>query len=72
MDSRGRVFDYHASYYRQLDPKWNFQGLQTKAAPLTKGYEIEGCIPLQSLAALGFPAIRPGDKAMKNGLRLCF
>jgi hypothetical protein len=62
VDSRGRAFDYHASFYRQLDPKWNFKGLETKAAPLSDGYEIEGRIPLKSLKALGFPAIRPGVK----------
>jgi hypothetical protein len=29
---------------------------------LSEGYEIEGRIPLRSLAALGFPAIQPGVK----------
>jgi hypothetical protein len=62
VDSRGRVFDYRASFYRRLDTKWKFEGLETKATPLPKGYEIEGCIPLRSLAALGFPAVRPGAR----------
>jgi hypothetical protein len=62
VDSRGRAFDYHASYYRRLDTKWNFAGLETKGAPRPKGYEVEGRIPLKSLAALGFPALRPGAK----------
>jgi len=62
VDSRGRAFDYRAAYYRQLDPKWNWPGLETKASPLEKGYAVEGRIPLASFAALGFPALRPGVK----------
>lgn len=62
VDSRGRVYDYRGSYYRKLDASWRFEGLRTKAAPLPKGYEIEGRIPLESLAALGFPVMRPGVK----------
>jgi hypothetical protein len=62
VDSRGRAFDYRGSYYRHLDTNWKLQGLDTKAAPLPKGYEIEGRIPLTSLAALGFPPIQPGVK----------
>jgi hypothetical protein len=62
VDSRGRAFDYRASFYRKLDLKWSFPGLETKAAPLPKGYEVEGRIPLQSFAELGFPALRPGVK----------
>jgi hypothetical protein len=62
VDSCGRAFDYRGAYYRRLDTKWKFEGLETKATPLPKGYEIEGRIPLKSLAALGFPALRPGVK----------
>jgi hypothetical protein len=62
VDSRGRAFDYRGAYYRRLDTKWKLEGLETKATPLAKGYEIEGRIPLKSLAALGFPALRPGVK----------
>jgi hypothetical protein len=62
VDSRGRVFDYRGSFYRHLDTKWKFAGLEAKAAPLPRGYEIEGRIPLTSLAALGFPPIQPGAK----------
>ena len=60
VDSRGRAFDYRASYYRQFDTKWNFEGLETRASSLPGGYEVEGRIPLSSFAALGFPAVRPG------------
>jgi hypothetical protein len=60
VDSRGRAFDYRATFYRRFDTKWNFPGLETKGAPLPKGYEVEGRIPLKSFAALGFPELHPG------------
>jgi hypothetical protein len=62
MDSRGRVFDYHSSYYRQFDPKWDFIGLETKGSLLPNGYQVEGRIPLKNITALGFPAIQAGTK----------
>jgi hypothetical protein len=62
VDSRGRVFDYLASYPRRFDPRWNCEGLETAAAALPDGYEIEGRIPVKTFAALGFPALRPGMK----------
>ncbi len=62
VDSRGRMFDYRGSYYRKLDAKWKFKGLETRGAPSANGYEIEGRIPLRSLARLGFPPIKPGVK----------
>jgi len=62
IDSRGRAFDYRGSYYRRLDAAWSWPWLQTKAAPLPQGYEVEGRIPLASFEALGFPRLRPGVK----------
>ena len=62
VDSRGRVFDYRASFYRKLDTHWSFPGLEAKAASLPNGYEVEGRIQLGSLVALGFPPLRPGAK----------
>jgi hypothetical protein len=62
LDSRGRVLDYRASFYRQFDRKWKLAGLESKAASLPGGYEVEGRIPLRSLTALGFPLLRPGVK----------
>jgi hypothetical protein len=62
VDSRGRVYDYHGSYYRHLDPKWNWPGLQTKGAPIEQGYVVEGRLPLDSLQQIGFPRLRPGVK----------
>lgn len=62
IDSRGRVFDYRGSYYRRLDPKWNWPGLETKASAVEHGYAVEGRVPLSSFEALGFPRLRPGVK----------
>jgi hypothetical protein len=62
VDSKGRVFDYRGSYYRQLDPNWKCEGLETKATALPHGYEVEGRIPVRTFVALGFPALRPGVK----------
>lgn len=60
IDSRGRAYDYAASYYRRFDPGWSFPGLETAAAPMPGGYVVEGRIPLASLEQLGFPRLRPG------------
>jgi len=62
VDSRGRAFDYRGTFYRQLEPAWNWPGLETKASPLERGYVVEGRIPRASFPALGFPALRPGVK----------
>jgi len=62
IDSRGRIFDYRGSYYRQLDPKWDCGGVEAKSSSLKEGYVVEGRIRVASLEALGFPALRPGTK----------
>ena len=62
MDSRGRVLDYHGHYYRQFDRKWNWAGLEVKAAAWEKGYEVEGRITLASFEAMGWPRLGPGVK----------
>jgi hypothetical protein len=64
IDSRGRAFDYHGSYYRRLNPKWNWNGLETKGAPREHGYTVEGRIPLASFEAMGFPRLGPGAKIL--------
>ena len=60
VDSRGRVFDYRASYPRRFDSKWNCAGLEARSAALPQGYEVEGRIPIETFSALGFPVLRPG------------
>lgn len=62
VDSRGRAFDYHGSFYRQIDPRWNCAGLETGASPLDQGYVVEGRIPWAVFESLGFPPLRPGAK----------
>jgi hypothetical protein len=62
VDSRGRALDYRGAYYRQLDFKWNWEGVETRGAPISGGYVVEGRIPLASFEALGFPKLRPGVK----------
>lgn len=64
VDSRGRAFDYRGTFYRELDPKWNCAGLETKATPLEKGYVVEGRIPWAVFEALGFPPLRPGTRIL--------
>ena len=62
IDSRGRVYDYRGSYYRQLDPKWNWPGVEASASTFDHGYIVEGRIPLASFETLGFPPLRPGSR----------
>jgi len=72
IDSRGRAFDYRGSYYRRLDPKWNWEGLETAGSSFEQGYVVEGRIPLASLEALGFPRLRPGEKIRFGAYRAEF
>jgi hypothetical protein len=62
IDPRGRSFDYRAGYYRRIDPKWNWEGLETAGLPFAGGYAVEGRIPLASFEAMGFPRLEPGVK----------
>jgi hypothetical protein len=61
IDSRGRVFDYRAAFYRKIFPEWKLEGLAVRATPIPHGYQVEGRIPLTTLAKLGF-ALSPGKK----------
>ncbi len=60
IDPLGRVLDYQASYDRQLNREWDWPGLETKAIVVGGGYVVQGRIPLDSFAELGFPRPRPG------------
>ncbi|MCX8089678.1 MAG: carbohydrate-binding family 9-like protein [Verrucomicrobiae bacterium] len=62
IDSRGRVLDYRARFYRRFEMDWRFRGLETRATTHMHGYEVEGRIPLRELAGLGFPMPQPGVK----------
>jgi len=60
IDSRGRAYDYGASFYRRFDPAWHLDGLETRGTARPDGYEIEGRIPLTRFKGLGVPAVRSG------------
>lgn len=62
VDSRGRVYDYQGSFYRKLNPAWNWQGVEARGSKQDDGYTVEGRIPLASFEKLGFPALQPGAK----------
>ena len=55
MDPIGRVLDYKAHYYRNVDFDWKWpdQGLEVFASLIEKGYVVEGKISLQSMRELG-------------------
>lgn len=67
IDPLGRVLDYRASHYRQLDFSWSFPGLETAGEETSEGYAVQGRIPWASFAALGFPPPDSG-RAMKFGI----
>ncbi|AHG19516.2 endoxylanase [Chania multitudinisentens RB-25] len=52
MDSRGRIFDAHANYYRQVDPTWNWRTLKTIATPIANGYRVVGKVDIAELDQL--------------------
>jgi hypothetical protein len=66
VDSRGRVFDYRAAFYRRITPEWQLEGLAVKAQTLEGGYQVEGRIPLSSIEKFGISLV-PG-KRVRLGL----
>ena len=62
IDSRGRAFDYRASFYRRFDPTWQLAGLEARGTARPDGYEIEGRIPLTRFPELGLSAVRSGAR----------
>lgn len=67
IDSRGRVFDYHGAYYRQISPRWNCPGVEAAGSSLPSGYVVEASIPLASLEELGFDLAGVRDKRPARG-----
>lgn len=55
MDSRGRVLDYEARYYRDFDYEWSWPAgnLEVKASKNNRAYVVEGSVKLSSLTELG-------------------
>ena len=55
MDPKGRVLDYEAQYYREVDLTWSWPDgeLEVKSKIKNDGYTVEGKISLNSLRDLG-------------------
>jgi hypothetical protein len=74
IDSRGRVLDYRGSYYRQLDPTWHCEGLETAALVGTvgggPGYTVEGRIALAALKEMNISP-RYGTPLEQGGHIFC-
>ena len=62
IDSRGRAYDYRASFYRRFDPAWQLAGLEVQGTTRPDGYEVEGRIPLTRFPELGLTAVRSGAR----------
>src|SRR5262249_36949914 len=45
---------YHGAFYRKLDTKWNWPGVEGAGTLTADGYVVEGRIPLSSFQKLGF------------------
>ena len=46
------VHEYSAEYYRKFDSEWAFDNATYKSTINNSGYQVEGFIPMQNLAAL--------------------
>lgn len=53
MDAMGRVLDYEAHYYREMDYDWDFSTLEIRTSILDWGYRVAGSISLDELRSLG-------------------
>jgi hypothetical protein len=52
MDPLGRVLDYKATFYRKFDYSWIWPGKSIQAKYTADGYQVWGCIPIESLRFL--------------------
>ncbi|HFF1653273.1 TPA: carbohydrate-binding family 9-like protein [Providencia rettgeri] len=52
MDPKGRTFDAKANYYREIDPSWNWETLQTVGEMTPNGYVLTGKIDLDEFTRL--------------------
>ncbi|WP_369308290.1 carbohydrate-binding family 9-like protein [Providencia rettgeri] len=52
MDGKGRTFDAKANYYREVDPSWNWETLQTVGEMTPNGYVVTGKIDLDEFTRL--------------------
>lgn len=58
IDPEGRVLDYQASYYRQMDYDWDFTTLKLDSRIHDKGYIVFGRIALDELEEYGNDVVR--------------
>lgn len=52
MNPKGRTFDAKANYYREVDPSWNWETLQTVGEMTPNGYVLTGKIDLDEFTRL--------------------
>ncbi len=52
MDPSGRVYDYAATFYREIDPSWRFSSLRFHGEIRTEGYDLHGKFAMSELRDL--------------------
>lgn len=52
MDPSGRVYDYAATFYREIDPSWSFSSLCFEGKIGACGYELQGTLAMSELRGL--------------------
>jgi hypothetical protein len=68
IDPNANVLDYKASFYRNFDDTWDFQGLLVAAKINKDGYVVEGRIPIEELKSLGMFDTREKGSCFLMGL----
>ena len=64
MSPAGRVYDYKATLYREIDPTWSFETLTFGGRIRAEGYSVSGQIRLEVLQDL----VLISDGAMRSGI----
>lgn len=52
MAPNGNVYDYRASYYREVEDNWSFQTLHFEGVETEGGYRVDGNLEIQELEDL--------------------
>lgn len=52
MDPTGRVYDYAATFYREIDPTWKFSSLKFEGSMTEGGYRVQGSFAMSELRKL--------------------
>ena len=53
IDPEGRIMDYAARYYREMDYDWDFSTMETRAELTPWGYRVSGSVSRSELEGLG-------------------